>query len=86
MNTYVHVWNKIQEFSGRGVPALSTNHSQHIDLVKQGRYTYFCDMTTAELEVALNCDLKIMKQRFAPFIYGVGTQNNSVYKNLFSKQ
>ena len=65
---------------------LSTNHSQHLNLVNQGGYTYFADMTTTQMEVALNCDLKIMDQKFAPFLYGVGTQNNSVYKEVFSEQ
>ena len=69
-----------------GTPALATSHSDHIEMVKQGGYTYLVDITTLEVEAARDCNLAIMKEKFAPLLYGVGTQNNSVYKDLFTEK
>ena len=74
------------DFESDGTPTLSPDHSQHLDMVKEGGYTYFADITTFELEVAKNCDLAIMKEKFAPLLYAIGTQNNSVYIDMFSEQ
>ena len=54
--------------------------------MKEGGCTYFADITLFELEIAKNCDLAIMKEKFAPLLYAIGTQNNSVYIDLFSEQ
>ena len=65
---------------------LSPNHNDHLDLVEKGGYVYFADQTTIDFIVAENCNLAIMKEKFAPLLYGVGTQNNSVFKDLFSEK
>ena len=69
-----------------GTPALATRHSDHVQMVKGGGYTYIIDMTALELETARDCDLAIMKEKFVPFYYALGTPNNSVYRDLISEQ
>ena len=86
MRTYYYLWDGIQEFLKEGIPALATRTSEHMQMVNQGEYTYIADMTSIELEAALDCNLAIMKEKFVPFYYAIGTQNNSVYTDLFSKQ
>ena len=76
----------MQGFVMDGTPALATAHSEHMEMVNQGGYTYIVDITTLELEAAEDCNLAIMKEKFAPLLYSVGTQNNSVYKDLFTEQ
>ena len=69
-----------------GTPVLATRHSDHVKMVKEGGYTYIIDMTALELETAQDCKLAIMKEKFVPFYYALGTQNNSVYRDLISEQ
>ena len=86
MKTYHYLWDGIQEFLKEGTPALATRHSDHVKMVKEGGYTYIIDMTALELETAQECDLAIMKEKFVPFYYALGAQNNSVYRDLISEQ
>ena len=86
MKTYYYLWEGIQEFLKEGTPVLATSHSDHVKMVKEGGYTYIADMTALELEAAQDCDLAIMKEKFVPFYYAIGTQNNSVYRDLISEQ
>ena len=69
-----------------GIPALATRTSEHMRMVNQGGYIYIADMTALEMEAAKDCNLAIMKEKFIPFYYAVGTQNNSVYRDLFSEE
>ena len=80
------MWDAIQGFVDEGSPVLAPSHSEHIQMVKEGGYTYFADMTALELEAAQDCNLAIMKGKFAPMLYSIGTQNKSVYKDLFTEQ
>ena len=69
-----------------GTPALATGHSEHMQMVKQGGYTFISVLTALELEAAEDCNLAIMKEKFFPSYISAGTQNNSVYSDLFSEQ
>ncbi len=39
-----------------------------------------------ELEIAENCDLSLMHEKFNPVQYAISFQNNSVYTDIFSKK
>ena len=86
MSSFSYLWDAIQGFLKEGIPALATRTSDHMQMVHEGGYTYVADMTALELEAAKDCDLAIMKEKFVPFYYAIGTQNNSVYRDLFSEQ
>ena len=86
MPSFSYLWDAIQEFLKEGIPALATRTSDHMRMVNQGGYTYIADMTALEMEVSQDCNLAVMKEKFIPFYYAVGTQNNSVYTDLFSEQ
>ena len=85
-NVYGNTWSGITKFVDDGIPVLSSNYSKHVEMVEKGHYTNLADITSFELEVEKNCDLAIMKEKLAPMVYGVGTQNNSVYTEMFSEE
>ena len=86
MNTYSYLWEAIQGFLEDDIPVLATHHSEHMKMVKQGGYTYISELTALEMEAAENCNLVIMKEKIIPTYQSTGTQNNSVYRDLFSEQ
>ena len=87
MKIYSYLWDAIQGFVSEGTPSLSTDYSEHMELVKGGGYTYIGELAALEFEEAKDCDLAIMKEKFVPVYYAAGTQNNSVYsRDLISEQ
>lgn len=39
---------------------------------------------TVELETSKSCDIAVGKEKYIPMKYGVGLQNNSVYRNMMT--
>ena len=67
--TYSYLWDAIQGFLMDGTPALSTGHSDHMQMVHQGDYTFVSVLTALELEAAEDCNLAIMKEKFFSLLY-----------------
>ena len=65
---------------------MSPDNAEHIRRVRQGGYAYIADVTTFNLVQFKHCELAVMEKRFAPLLYGIGAQNNSVYTDIFSEQ
>ncbi len=56
-----------------------------ISMVFSGGYAYVTSETKIEVEMSLRCDASVMKEKFGTFGKGIGMQNNSVYKDIFSE-
>ena len=41
-------------------------------------------LITVEIEQAKSCEIAVGKEKYMPMKYGVGMQNNSVYKDMIS--
>ena len=54
----------MHDFIREGTPALSTSHNYHLDMVENGGYVYFADMTAINVVMAENCNLAVMKEKF----------------------
>ena len=54
-------------------------------MVFSGGYAYVTSETKIEVEMSLRCDASVMKEKFGTFGKGIGMQNNSVYKDIFSE-
>ena len=79
------MWVKMNEFIHEGIDVLSGDHQKHLNMVYEGNYAYFSDLSTFKLETAERCDLAVIRDKFAPIHYTIGLQNNSAYYDIFSE-
>ena len=79
------MWAKMNQLIREGTDVLSGDHQKHLNMVYEGNYAYFSDLSTFELETAKRCDLAVIKDKFAPVHYTIGLQNNSAYYDIFSQ-
>ena len=56
-NLLLLVESNTRVFGGEDIPALATRHSDHMEMVRQGGYTYISELTTLEREAAEDCKL-----------------------------
>ncbi len=59
--------------------------SLQVNRVFSGGYAYVTSETNVEIEMSLRCDAAVIKEKFGTFSKGIGMQNNSVYKDIFSE-
>ena len=52
--------------------------------VAEQDYAFITDEMTVEIEQAKSCEIAVGKEKYMPMKYGVGMQNNSVYKDMIS--
>ena len=79
------MWAKMNQFIHEGTDVISSNHQKHLNMVYEGDYAYFSDLSTFKLETAERCDLAVIRDKFAPIHYTIGLQNNSAYYDIFSQ-
>ena len=71
---------------GTGIKnVLSTNHSYHIEMVKQGGYAYLTEITASEQARNLDCSLVIMPEKIPFFYFAIALNKGSVFTKDISK-
>lgn len=81
---YGKLYAKLEKTLKEGYDALSIYNEPHMEYVKQGDYVFITDERTVEIEAAKSCGFAVGKEKYMPMKYGIGSQNNSVYKDLVS--
>ena len=69
----------MQGFQGQGYKVLSSNHTEHIEMVKNGDYAYIVDNTAAVIFISENCECTVAPEQFTPALYSLALQLNSAY-------
>ena len=64
---------------------MSTDNSEHVNMVLSGDYAYISDITTCQTILSISCEARLMDEMFFPNMYGIGMQNNSAYRSTFDK-
>ena len=52
--------------------------------VHEQNYAFITDEMTVEIEQAKSCEIAVGKEKYMAMKYGVGMQNNSVYRDMIS--
>lgn len=80
------MWDRIQGFLASGHSyVLSTNHSEHVEMMKTSRYAYLADVTTLQIEDMSDCSLKFVPENFLEQTrYRIMLQNHSAYGDIMS--
>ena len=80
------MWQMMKVFRENGKPVLSTDITQHLQMVNEGNYAYLNVETLVKFEMAKSCELQLGKERLSFEPYAIGLQNNSAYLDVFSQQ
>ncbi|XP_045201946.2 uncharacterized protein LOC123555366 [Mercenaria mercenaria] len=80
------VGDAIKEFSSTDPTVLATDFDVQMANVKKGSYGWIGDAVVMEIEMAKDCDLMMIKDKFLPLRYAFGFTNNSPHVQLFTKQ
>ncbi|XP_060603081.1 glutamate receptor ionotropic, kainate glr-3-like [Ruditapes philippinarum] len=80
------VGDAIAEFSKKDPAVLATDFDVQLEKVKKGWYGWIGDAVVMELEMAKDCDLMMIKDKFLPLRYAFGFTNNSPHEQIFTKQ
>ena len=84
MPPYKKLWAKLTDTLDNGYNALSGESDVHMQYVAEQDYAFITDEMTVEIEQAKSCEIAVGKEKYMPMKYGVGMQNNSVYKDMIS--
>ena len=79
------IYAKMKEFVSKDKDALSTSHQKHLEMVYEGKYVYFSDLSSFQMEMTKRCDLALIRDKFTSVYYTIGLQNNSAYYDIFSQ-
>ncbi|XP_060589774.1 glutamate receptor 3-like [Ruditapes philippinarum] len=80
------IGDALMDFNETDPSVFAKDFKTQLAKVKKGNYGWIGDTVVMEVEMAKDCELMMIKEKFLPLKYAFGFTNNSPHVQIFTKQ